>query len=417
MTPAHARTTLAVLLASSVAAGSVTTATASGAARTVEEPRAAAAQVLLDWERTAMLTIYGEPSAPTTTTPIPSGVPVLGFTSVAMYDAVRRSLARANSSEAAAAASAAHGVLRTYYLGARAQLDSALEASLGDVPDGAAERVGMRIGRRAADHMVASRHHDGYGDPTFHYDGPDGPGAWQPPEATGDMLVPWLGSLRPLVLDRTVPVDGPPALTGRRYAREYDEVRRVGSQASTERTDAQTETALFFNSNSATMVGDALIRHLEAEPLTVRRTARLFAAIHAAMTDTIIRCWQLKRDVGFWRPSEAVAGAGDDGNPATEPEPGWTPLIANPPYSDYVSGHACLTAPAVEVIRRTLGEDTALPLVSVNSPTPRVYDRLRRLERQAFMARIWSGLHFRTAMEHGYRIGHRTARLVLHRLP
>jgi hypothetical protein len=33
------------------------------------------------------------------------------------------------------------------------------------------------------------------------------------------------------------------------------------------------------------------------------------------------------------------------------------------------------------------------------------------------MARIWSGLHFRKAMEDGYDLGHRTARRVLQRLP
>jgi hypothetical protein len=32
------------------------------------------------------------------------------------------------------------------------------------------------------------------------------------------------------------------------------------------RSQAQTDTAVFFNSNSATMVGDALVRHLEALP-------------------------------------------------------------------------------------------------------------------------------------------------------
>jgi hypothetical protein len=379
--------------------------------------RADGAQTVLDWERISIRTIYGELGAPTTTTPIPSGVPILGFTSMAMHDAVRRSLARSGSSEAAAAAAAAHGVLRTYYLGARAQLDADLETTLDGVPDGAAERVGVRLGRLAAARMVESRRHDGYNDPTFHYSKPDRPGIWQPPETTGDMLAPWLGSLRPLVLNRTVAVDGPPALASRAYAREFREVKRLGGNPPTDRTDAQTETALFFNSNSAVMVSDALVRHLEDEPIGVRRTARMFAAIHAAMTDSVIRCWQLKRDVGFWRPIEAIVEAAEDGNPATAPDAGWTPLIATPPYSDYVSGHACLTAPAVEVVRRTLGEDTRLSLVSSNSATPRVYGTLRALERDAFMARIWSGLHFRTAMEDGYLIGHRTARLVLDRLP
>jgi hypothetical protein len=338
---------------------------------------------------------------------------------MAMYDAVRRSFEREDSSEAAAAAAAARGVLRTYFVSARAVLDTELQATLDRVPDGRAERVGVRVGKRAAARMVESRHHDGYADPTFHYSKPDLPGYWQPPPETGDMLAPWLGSLRPLVLRRTVPVDGPHPLTSHAYAREFNEVKRLGEEQSADRTRRQTATALFFNSNSAVMVGDALIRRLEQQPIGLHRTARVFAAMHAAMTDTVIRCWELKRDVGFWRPSEAIAEAGKDGNPRTAAEPGWTPLVANPPYSDYVSGHACLTGPAVEVIRQTLGEHTTLNLISydLNSPDPRTFQRLRRIEHQAFMARIWSGLHFRKAMEDGYDLGHRTARRVLQRLP
>jgi hypothetical protein len=296
-------------------------------------------------------------------------------------------------------------------------LASDFQATLDQVPDGRAERVGVRVGRRAAERMIESRHHDGYADPTFHYTKPDLPGYWQPPPETGDMLAPWLGSLRPLVVRGTVRVDGPHPLTSRAYAREFDEVKRLGSATSSERTEWQTATALFFNSNSAVMVGDALIRRLEQEPIGSRRTARVFAAMHAAMTDTLIRCWELKRDIGFWRPSEAIVEAEEDGNPDTVAETGWTPLVPNPPYPDYVSGHACLTGPAVEVVRQTLGEHTALELVSVNAPDPRVFERLRSIERQAFMARIWSGLHFRKAMEDGYYIGHETARRVLKLLP
>jgi hypothetical protein len=78
-----------------------------------------------------------------------------------------------------------------------------------------------------------------------------------------------------------------------------------------------------------------------------------------------------------------------------------------------VSGHACLTGPAVEIIRRTLGEHTPLEIRSVNTPIPRTHADLTELEHDAFHARIWSGLHYRTAMVDGYDIAHRTARRVI----
>ena len=168
---------------------------------------------------------------------------------------------------------------------------------------------------------------------------------------------------------------------------DYDEVRRLGSVSSVERSPDQTATALFFNSNSATMVGDALIRHLETHPLDLVRD-RTTVRDDPRGDDRL-------RDPGLGAQAGRgllAAEPGDRGRRhrrqprARLPRPGGRPLVPNPNYSDYVSGHAGLTGPACEVIRRTLGEDTALELRSVNSPTPRVYapplrDRARRLQR------------------------------------
>jgi len=360
-------------------------------------------QVVLDWERIVFRTVYGN-----TATPIPVGVPILGFVSVALHRAANRSAHVGGSSETAAVATAAHDVLVHYYPAQGPLLGADLEASLAGI-DPAPRTKGARIGAKAAADLLASRVGDHYLDPSFHYSKSPGPGVWQPNPGTTDMLAPWLGSLRPLFLRRPVRVSGPDALASTRYAADHDEVRRLGSASSTERSADQTATALFFNSNSATMVSDALVRYLETHPVDLLRAARLFAMIHGAMTDSAIQVWGLKRDVGFWRPSQAVAAADTDGNPDTASEAGWAPLVPNPNYSDYVSGHAGLTGPACQVIRRTLGEQTSLELRSVSSPTPRVYGHLSDLEHDAFHARIWSGLHFRRAMLDGYVIAHRTA--------
>lgn len=367
------------------------------------------ASSVLTWQGIAMATIYPA-------TPIPAGVPILGFTSGAVYDAVRASVRTHHSSEAAAVATAAHDVLAHYFPAAEAGLDTQLETSLAAVPDGRSQDRGERIGAWAADRMIDSRKHDGYGDPSIHYTLAPAPGIWQPVPPATDMTVPWLGSVRPLVLHDLVELDGPDPLSSVSYARDYDEVRLYGAATGSVRSPAQTATAQFFTANAATMVADALIRHLTAKPLGLVETARLFARMHGAMTDSVIAAWQAKRDVGFWRPYEAIAGAANDGNPMTQPQSGWAPLIANPNYSDYVSGHASVTSPAAEVIRRTLGDRTRLELVSTNSPAPRTYWRLHALERDAFHSRIWGGLHFRDAMVDGYRIGHRTAARVMERI-
>ena len=225
--------------------------------------------------------------------------------------------------------------------------------------------------------MIARRSNDGYGDPAIHYTLPPAPGVWQPTAPATDMLVPWLGSLRPLVVRHPVRLDGPDELSSTAYARDYEEVRLMGAATGSLRTPEQTATAQFYNSNSATMVGDALVRHLEQAPMGLLPTARLFARMHAAMTDSSSSAGGSSGTSASGGPSRPSPRPRTDGNSRTQPQAGWSPLIPNPPYSEYVSGHASLTAPAVETIRLTLGEGTSLELRSVNGP-PRVYPDLGR---------------------------------------
>ncbi|HEY5877371.1 MAG TPA: hypothetical protein VIU11_00580 [Nakamurella sp.] len=67
-------------------------------------------------------------------------------------------------------------------------------------------------------------------------------------------------------------------------------------------------------------------------------------------------------------------------------------------------------------IRRTLGERTSLTLHSYVTNTDQTFRSLRDLEHDAFYARIWGSLHFRTAMDDAYTIGQEAADQVLRRL-
>ncbi len=430
---AGALVTLTVLVATPhalvVPPSSATPAPAGASASRSMTDSKGSAQVVLDWERYSFDAVY-----PLLTSVIPVGVPVLGFTSLTMYNAARTSLRRANSSETAAVATAAHGVLSHYAPllhnsatdtttapAVISQLETRLATTLASVPDGAAKDRGKHIGRRAAARFVAGREGDHFLDQSIHYTKAPplpayaAPGLWQVAPPRTDMVAAWLGSLRPLVLKRQARVNGPDDLRSHAYARDFNEVKRYGAKSSTRRSTEGTELAHFFNANSATMVGRALIGYLTKSPMTLRKTARLFAVMHAAMTDTLVRCWQLKRDVGFWRPSQAIVRASEDGNSATTPENGWTPLLPEPPYSDYVSGHGCLTGPATETIRRDLGEGTALRLAMTDASgtvKQREYTNLSDIETDALNSRIWGGLHFRDAMEDAYDIGRETARQV-----
>jgi hypothetical protein len=169
----------------------------------VAAPAGAPSKVVLDWQRIALRTVYTEGASP-----IPAGTLYLGFTALAVHDAVQASLKRERSSEPAAVVAAAHAVLWEYFSASRANLDTDRDASLAAIAPGPAKAMGIRIGLRAAHRMILSRADDGRNDTSVVYSRPDEPGVWQPPPG-GAMAVPWLGFVDPLVIRHPLRVSGP----------------------------------------------------------------------------------------------------------------------------------------------------------------------------------------------------------------
>jgi hypothetical protein len=400
----RAKTAIAVTVLVAVPLTLVTT--TSGAPATADRGPLASS-VAVAWQRTAIRTIFSE-TVPTPAPPV--GAMYLSFMSLAMHDAARRTEAGGTHAAAAAVATAAHDVLYEYFPASRARLDADLATSLDRIHDGRGETLGVRVGEAAADRMIASRVGDGRGDASVVYSKTPGIGVWQPAPG-GVMAIAWLAFLDPVVDVSPVVLDGPDPLGSAAYARDYEEVRTVGSTVPGPRTGEQTAIAQFFARNPVLEYRDALCRYLDAEPLGLLPTTRLFARIDAAQVTAFIQTWRLKYDAGFWRPFQAIAQADTDGNPATTAQVGWTPLVPNPAYSDYTSGHAAATAPFAEILRQTLGDD--VPLLLRSGGVERSYATLSALEHDALHARIWGGLHFRDAMEDGYLLGHTVAAQVI----
>jgi len=378
-----------------------------GSATPAAAPGPPASAGAVSWQRTAARTVYNEAgSAP------PVGALYLAFTSLAVHQAATEGQRHGTHAAAAAVATAAHDVLVEYFPASATNLNADLAASLAMVPNGKKEAAGVSIGAAAADRMIASRVGDGRNDASIVYSKTPAPGIWQPP-ASG-MAFPWIGFVDPVVDVAPVALDGPDLLTSAAYATDYNEVRRVGGAISsplTERTPDQTAIAQFFMANPVLTYRVALCDLLTGEPMGLLPTTRMFARIDAAVANSFIQTWRLKYDVGFWRPFQAIAMADTDKNDATSPQSGWVPLVPNPAYSDYTSGHAAATSPFAEVVRQTLGDDTRLVLKV--GLVERRYDTLTALEYDALHARIWGGLHFRDAMEDGYYLGHTTADRVM----
>ncbi|MEU1539537.1 vanadium-dependent haloperoxidase [Actinacidiphila glaucinigra] len=359
----------------------------------------------------------------------PSGQAVVwhGFVSVAVYNAVVGIEGRyapykwhargpAGASPEAAAVTAAHDVLLSDFPASRGLLDAAYAGSLARIPDGDAKRQGVAFGARAAEHVIRLREGDGRF-ATVDFTLAPAPGVWRPtPPGNLPFIDTWLARLRPLLLaspSRFRP-GPPPALTSARYARDVNEVRTMGALTGSLRTARQTETALFFGGNLAVQLQAAYRDHSARHRLDITDTARLFAAANATATDAVITAWDAKLHYGSWRPITAVRLAGADGNPATEPDPQWQPLLVTPPHPDHISGHAAVAGAVAQTLAGLFGTTRLdLTFASDATGTTRHYDDAVRFNQDMIDARVWAGIHTRTADTEGCLAGARVARWAL----
>jgi hypothetical protein len=401
---AHARSWLAALAAAVLLAtlttGTATAATAATAAS--DDPT-----VITDWNQIAVTTLLGD-----TSKQLVEDILYVAFVQAAVYDAVVgvegryepyhfRAHAPHGTSAQAAAVAAAYKVLVTYVPSAQATLDAAYAASLAQIPDGKAKSRGIAFGTRAAENLIRLRADDGRNAP-IEFTQPPAPGVWRPtPPAFLPMSAPWFGFVRPLLVRSATQFapPAPPALTSAPYTRDFNEVKALGSGTSTERTAAQTATALFFSGNALIQYNTALRDQVTVRHLDIVDAARLFAAIDMSVADAEISVWHAKYVYGFWRPITAINLADTDGNPATIADPTWVSLLTNPPYPEYPSGYNVFNSTVTHGLEE-LFETRQLRLTLISTAVPGVqrhYDSGRVERRDVVDARVWLGIHFRFA--------------------
>ncbi|MEU0586947.1 vanadium-dependent haloperoxidase [Streptomyces sp. NPDC006132] len=373
------------------------------------------ASVVIEWMRTADDTIDAEAR-----TGPPESFIWQAYVSTAVYNAVVGvegrftpykwdGRAHRPASSAAAAASAAHHVLRHHFPGAAPRLDAALADTLATVPDGEAEEEGVAFGKRAAAHIVALRRDDGRG-ASVPFPAPPGPGVWRPtPPGHQPFASAWMGRVRPLLLDspgqfRPGP---PPPLRSARYARDLHELAAYGGRTGSHRTPEQTDTARYF---VALDLQGALGDHAARHGFGIAETARLYAAANTAQADAVIAAWDAKLHYGTWRPVTAIREADTDGNPATRPDRHWEPLLNTPAHPDYLSGHATMGGALMRMLTGILGTSRVdLRIRSVTTGATRHYHHADAYERDVVDARVWGGIHTRTADEAGAATGRQLA--------
>jgi len=404
-----------------IAAGAgVTTETANVALAAPQTPQT---NEVTNWNAIAQSTVLAQP--PNASAP-PAFVVFMAMTQGAVYGAVNaidrrhrpylvlRRVKRA--SKEAAVATAAFRVLDSLFPAQHETLQAQYDSSLAAIPEGELKQAGIRVGNAAADAMLAEGH-DGRLGPIPPLP-PDGPGYWEPLLVGGVPQLdpsPWVANARPFLVRSSSQfrTDGPNALTSAAYTEDFNEVKELGGLDSTTRTPEQTHVATFWQSNAAA-TWNGVARRLAEDPsraLDVSDSALLFAMLDLSAADASINCWNDKYYWGFWRPIAAIREADTDDNPATEADADWTPLFT-PPYPEHPSGHLCQSSSSLHALQAFFGTDeVTFYATSVRFPgEQRYFDRFSDAISELIEARIWAGLHFRTADVQGAVLGEKVAR-------
>ena len=224
-------------------------------------------------------------------------------------------------------------------------------------------------------------------------------------------------TFRPWILPRVDAVrpGPPPALASERWARDLDEVRRLGARNSTERTPVQTLMARYrITPNmmpSLRLVADGPGRSLV-------QNARLFALYSMIADDASMATADAKLHYNFWRPITAIRNADGDGNDATERDPAWEPLIATPNHPEYPCAPLQLLGRGRRADERRDRAAAGQPGVRVSSrsiPSSAVQALPSWDEwvREVSFSRTLGGVHYRFSNEAGEEIGRRVARMAL----
>jgi len=322
-----------------------------------------------------------------------------------------------------------------FCLGVRPRLDASYAEALSAIPPEQAKTDGQAVGLQAANDIIALRSDDGRMTPiavsTPFPTLPPGPGVWRLTPPFAAPLVPWVGNVRPFILqsvDQFLP-DPPPSLQSDEWVEAFNQIKAYGAANSSVRSEEETTIAKFWSANVVRQY-NRVARDLTGAGPNLLKAARLMAMINVVGADMGMSVIHAKYHYLFWRPVTAIDptavvadGFGpvpgyDDGNPATVEQAGWRPLLTTPNHPEYPAAHGVVTSAMAEVFSSFLGTnqidldihgfDPAGP--TGNLDLVRHFDTTNDLRHEIIDARLWAGLHYHFSGVAGVALGRKVAK-------
>lgn len=328
----------------------------------------------------------------------------------------------------AAVSAAAHAALVAQYPAQAATFDAKLAEVLATIPDGPRKTKGIALGVAAAQQTLAARANDNtdintpyefgtepgdyiIADPGL-FTAPHGPNWWQ----SDPWIIPSVDAFLPAKPHGFA--NKGRLMRSLKYAREVNEVKLLGERNSAARTADQTEIAWFWaNDRDNTYKPPGHINYSAQVVsrqlgLSVAENARLFALINLALADSVLVTWTAKyrSNIDLWRPVSAIQFADLDGNPRTDADPNWQPLLEfSPPFPAYTSGHSGMGGVWAGIMQNFVGTDNFTYTLGTDEPivshVTRTFTSFSQAGKENAISRVYLGVHYRMDCEQAYASG------------
>src|SRR5215475_7291581 len=329
-----------------------------------------------------------------------------------------QSMAPRGASRRAAVIAAAYTALVGLFPSRQTALDASYAASLtalsANCEDGhqslsrqrsCAMRIerGIDWGTEVAQAVLAWRATDGFSVSYPSFTGGTAVGQWRPtPPAFGPMSAQGLAFTTMFVLDSNTQFrpGSPRSLTSATYTDDFNAVKALGRKTESTRTPDQTALALFWEGNASVHWNQAANQMARANRLSISACNRLLAVLNVAMADTAFTTWSGKRFYGSvpfevtWRPVTSIPLGGTDGNPDTNPDPDWLPLINTPSHPEYPAGHPSLNGAAATILNSYFRRRIQTFTLTTAGLPDRAYTSIVQARSDGNNGRVWGGMHY-----------------------
>jgi membrane-associated phospholipid phosphatase len=237
---------------------------------------------------------------------------------------------------------------------------------------------------------------------------PAAPGAWVPTSRIALQqapLLPGWGANRPFALPdaEACPAAPPPPYSENPASAFFAEAREVHALTRA-LTAEQIAIARFWSDDP--MLSPTPPGHWIAIALACLADRGAGVADHldaltrlsVAMADAFIACWRDKYRHDLLRPVTFIRRHID---------PAWEPLLITPPFPEFPSGHSVQSGAAAAVLTALFGEGFAFAdrTHEEDGMAARAFPSFAAAAREAALSRLYGGIHFRSAVEHGLAQG------------